>query len=407
MLAYLCLLTHCVTCLHLWALSVRKDQTNKTLSVILSSQVCVTVSCLGAFGFFKSLTLAGVSIDKSDPDKVEALVGQTVVLPCRVSPPPSSTIIVEWRRDGIPLSAQRHHQQPSGSLLVGPLMKSDSGWFLCFVTRERERDHRYIYLSVSEAPPQLFPTLLPKDGPIPRFSIDQSSPSIIEVRIGQTARLPCTIIPGAALQYVSIQWTKDGKPLSDFRITQHAEGTLLIGPLRSDDSGVYTCTAASQQQLEQRQLQLRVQVDLKITTAPNNIQVSEGSRALLPCVVSGDNVSIGWSRNGVPVRPDGHNILASSDGSLILNNVKASDEGTYTCNGYTGIYSVSATAEVRVLKLTQGVDVQPGCVDQNELANCKLIVYARLCDHQYYSGFCCASCAKHAPKNGRIGWHAF
>lgn len=36
--------------------------------------------------------------------------------------------------------------------------------------------------------------------------------------------------------------------------------------------------------------------DLRITTAPNNIQVSEGSTAVLPCVVSGDNVSIGWSR---------------------------------------------------------------------------------------------------------------
>lgn len=58
-------------------------------------------------------------------------------------------------------------------------------------------------------------------------------------------------------------------------------------------------------------------------------------------------------RNGVPVRPDGRNILTSSDGSLILNNVKPSDEGTYTCNAYTGIYSVSATAEVRVIKDTQ------------------------------------------------------
>ena len=36
--------------------------------------------------------------------------------------------------------------------------------------------------------------------------------------------------------------------------------------------------------------------DLRITTAPNNIQVSEGSTARLPCVVSGDNVNIGWSR---------------------------------------------------------------------------------------------------------------
>ena len=60
-------------------------------------------------------------------------------------------------------------------------------------------------------------------------------------------------------------------------------------------------------------------------------------------------------RNGVPVRPDGSNILLSSDGSLILNYARPSDEGTYTCNAYTGIYSVSATAEVRVIK-----DSQPG-----------------------------------------------
>lgn len=45
----------------------------------------------------------------------------------------------------------RHHQQPSGSLLLGPLTESDSGWFLCVATRERERDHRYVYLSVTGA----------------------------------------------------------------------------------------------------------------------------------------------------------------------------------------------------------------------------------------------------------------
>lgn len=58
-------------------------------------------------------------------------------------------------------------------------------------------------------------------------------------------------------------------------------------------------------------------------------------------------------RNGIPVRPNGHSVQTSPDGSLILNNVKPSDGGTYTCNAYTGIFSVSATAEVRVIKDTQ------------------------------------------------------
>uniref|UniRef100_A0A4W5P0X6 BPTI/Kunitz inhibitor domain-containing protein n=1 Tax=Hucho hucho TaxID=62062 RepID=A0A4W5P0X6_9TELE len=49
----------------------------------------------------------GVKIDQSDPSTVEALVGQTVVLPCRVSPAPSSTVIVEWRKDGVPLTTFR------------------------------------------------------------------------------------------------------------------------------------------------------------------------------------------------------------------------------------------------------------------------------------------------------------
>ncbi|RXM99524.1 Papilin [Acipenser ruthenus] len=181
-----------------------------------------------------------------------------------------------------------------------------------------------------------------------------------------------------------------------------ADGSLIISELSSEDPGHYTCIASNARERDHRQLQLKVQGELKITTAPNNVQVSEGSSTQLPCIVTGSNVNVRWSRNGVPVRSDGRHVLISQDGSLILNNVQRVDEGSYTCNAYTGSHSVSASAEVRVIKNTPQAPPSRSssaeCIDQPELANCDLIVYAKLCSNEYYSSFCCASCSRHTEQ---------
>lgn len=46
---------------------------------------------------------------------------------------------------------------------------------------------------------------------------------------------------------------------------------------------------------------------------------------------------------------------------------------------------------------TQPRDPSRDCVDQPELANCDLILQARLCGNEYYSSFCCASCSRVQP----------
>ncbi|XP_059376886.1 papilin isoform X3 [Carassius carassius] len=358
-----------------------------------------------------SWTAVGVSIDKSDPSTVEGLVGQQVVLPCRVSPRPSSTVMVEWRRDGVPVDPTRHQQQSDGSLWVGPITLQDSGWFLCVATKDRDRDHRYIYLSVSGAS-QNGGGISETDSSqsytsqsSSRFNIDYSS--LVEARAGQTAKLRCAVLPGSSMHAVTVHWNRAGQPLNSLRHSQHSDGTLVINQLTSDDSGLYTCTITDAQKSEERQIQLRVFGDLRITKAPTDVHVPQGSTAQLPCVVTGENVNVGWSRNGVPVRPDGHHVLVSADGTLILNNVQSVDEGTYTCNAYTGTYSVSAAAEVRLAKspqdFSESLVLSLDCVDHPELANCKLIVYARLCSSQYYSSFCCASCARYARDKDRPG----
>ncbi|XP_055028825.2 papilin [Misgurnus anguillicaudatus] len=345
-----------------------------------------------------SWTAAGVSIDKSDPSTVEGLVGQRVMLPCRVTPPPSSTVVVEWRRDGVPVDPIRHQQQSDGSVLVGPITLQDSGWHLCVATRDRERDHRYIYLSVSDtgtSETEADSSQSDTSHSSSRFTIDYSP--LVEARAGQAAKLQCTVLPSLAIHTVTIHWSRAGQPLNSIRHSQHSDGTLMINAVTSEDSGVYTCTVTDTHKREERQIQLKVLGDLRITKAPTDVSVAPGSVAQLSCVVSGENARVGWSRNGVPVRPDGHHVHVTADGTLIINNIQASDEGKYTCNAYSGTYSISAAAEIKMVKSPQqDFDWLPrDCVDQPELANCKLIVYARLCSNQYYSSFCCASCAKY------------
>lgn len=55
------------------------------------------------------------------------------------------------------------------------------------------------------------------------------------------------------------------------------------------------------------------------------------------------------SRNGLPVRADGHRVHQSPDGTLLIHNLRARDEGSYTCSAYRGSQAVSRSTEVKVL----------------------------------------------------------
>lgn len=50
------------------------------------------------------------------------------------------------------------------------------------------------------------------------------------------------------------------------------------------------------------------------------------------------------------MQSDGRHTYMSHDGSLIIRNAKTADEGSYTCNAYSGSHSVSASAEIKVNK---------------------------------------------------------
>ncbi|XP_014797540.1 PREDICTED: papilin isoform X2 [Calidris pugnax] len=375
---------------------------------------------------FPARALHRAVLEEAKPSLVTAVVGQNIQLVCKSAMSPFSR--VEWMKDSRPVSSDRHAYQSDSSLVISHVKPEDAGTYTCLIPDGRT-ESRQIQLEIIEhqgaalaegergrvlhkenqQQRELSPgrRVAPAAGSSThqqltyRLRMDKSEPSVVEANVGERVRLPCTAEASPSL---TIEWQKDGQPLSSPRHRQQSDGALVISRVSSEDVGFFTCIASNGRDRDQRQVLFRPLGELRITGLLPSITVPEGGTAQLHCTVTGSNVNIRWSRNGVPMRADGHHIHLSQDGSLIISDVQEADEGSYTCSAYSSSNSVSASTEVKVLRskpsttANQVVDLSRECVDQPHLANCDLILQAQLCSNQYYSSFCCASCARHQPQ---------
>ncbi|NXB99164.1 PPN protein, partial [Orthonyx spaldingii] len=362
-------------------------------------------------------------LEEAKPSLVTAVVGQNIQLVCKTGMSPLSR--VEWMKNSQPVSSDRHTYQPDSSLLISHVEPQDAGTYTC-LTSDGRTESRQIQLQITEHQSTVLAEgergrVLPKADQqhrglsrsrqvvqaasssvhqqlAYRLKMDKSEPTVVEANVGERVRLPCTVEASPAL---TIEWQKDGQPLSSPRHKQQSDGALVISRVSSEDIGFFTCVASNGRDRDQRRVLLRPLGELRITGLLPSITVPEGGTAQLHCTVTGNNVNIRWSRNGVPMRGDGHHIHLSQDGSLTISNIQEADEGSYTCSAYSSSSSVSASTEVKVLRSRPStteshvVDLSRECVDQPHLANCDLILQAQLCGNEYYSSFCCASCARH------------
>ncbi|NXF05367.1 PPN protein, partial [Smithornis capensis] len=365
-------------------------------------------------------------LEEAKPSLVTAVVGQNIQLVCKTGMSPLST--VEWRKNSQPVSSDRHTYQSDSSLVISHVKPEDAGTYTC-LTADGRTASRQIQLQITEYQSTVLTEAersqvnykenqqhqeLSKGRKVVqaagssvhqqftyRLRMDKSEPTVVEASIGERVRLPCTVEASPTL---TIEWQKNGQPLSSPRHRQQSDGALVISRVSSEDVGFFTCIASNGRDQDQRQVLFRPLGELRITGLLPSITVPEGGTAQLHCTVTGSNVNIRWSRNGVPMQGDGHHIHLSPDGSLIISNVQEADEGSYTCSAYSSSNSVSASSEVKVLRsrtsttASHVVDLSRECVDQPHLANCDLILQAQLCGNEYYSSFCCASCARHRPQ---------
>uniref|UniRef100_F7BTW4 Papilin n=1 Tax=Monodelphis domestica TaxID=13616 RepID=F7BTW4_MONDO len=285
--------------------------------------------------------------------------------------------------------------------ITGHLAMSPPVGFLAERNLPPIQDHKHLDFGMGGGRPGHRPSSPRHRQPGPRLSFDRNQPGVVDANIGQRVQLPCRT---SGYPPPVIEWQKDGQPLSSPRHQQQPDGSLLISRVSREDGGFYTCIAFNQREREQRWVQLRILGrELKIVGLEPAVTVPEGGDTELHCVVLGDDVNVRWSRNGVPLRGDGYRIHLSQDGTLVINNTRARDEGSYTCSAYSGSQAVSRSTEVKVVyprppAVEQPRDPSRECIDQPELANCDLILQAQLCGNEYYSSFCCASCSRYQPQ---------
>ncbi|KAM5178036.1 papilin [Callospermophilus lateralis] len=368
-----------------------------------------------------------ISLAGSQPFLVQAALGQMVQLLCpsNTSPEPQGG----WQKDGHLISSDRHQLQSDGSLVISSLQAEDAGIYSCGghgpgsdtqkiqlhitgedmvvlsetelrhfpQTRDPVQDHSSQDLSPRRDAGGLGAVSSSHPRPAARLQLDRTQPAVVDANPGQRIRLPCR---AEGFPPPTIEWQRDGQPLSSPRHQHQPDGSLVISGVAMEDGGFYTCIAFNGQNRDQRWVQLRVLGELTITELPTTVTVPEGDTARLVCVVAGESVNIRWSRNGLPVQADGHRVHQSPDGTLLIHNLRAMDEGSYTCSAYRGSQAVSRSTEVKVAPAAlaaQPRDPSRECIDQPELANCDLILQAQLCGNEYYSSFCCASCSRSQP----------
>ncbi|KAM3610982.1 uncharacterized protein V6R79_011806 [Siganus canaliculatus] len=298
-------------------------------------------------------------LDGPPRESLNYTLGSHVALLCEASGVPVPSIT--WLKDGTPIESSLQWQWSvrGNRLELGPLTLSHAGTYTCVAKNGEGQTQKDYMLTV-----QVSPTIL-----------DSEHPSEVSAPLGEELTLECR---ASGTPTPRLSWLKDGVTLegSERRhITATPDGsTLTLLRLNPEDSGTYTCLAASPAGQESKIYTLFVLVPPSIsgeTTVPREVQVTQDGAVTLECQAVGNPApQISWMKNGRPLLLSPRTRLSSGDSVLRISPVQLSDSGVYTCvaRSRAGLAELSYDVQVQV---PPGVDhvepVEPVTVVQGSL----------------------------------------
>jgi len=158
----------------------------------------------------------------------------------------------------------------------------------------------------------------------------------------QNVTIACT---AAGQPQPSITWTKSVGSLPKGR-TAVMNGTLTIYKVKAKDGGTYICKAENILGSATDTVQLMVFSRLRFKVRPPQVLTSAlGYTVHLPCLAESDlTPTITWTKDGKSSLPVDSNVLRN--GTLVLQNIKKSHEGSYTCRATNALTAIEAKVKI-------------------------------------------------------------
>ncbi|CAK1589083.1 unnamed protein product [Parnassius mnemosyne] len=287
------------------------------------SYTCEATNKLGtASKTTKVVTYVPVSIEAPIQSKLELIIGNSLTLPCQASGYPKPKI--EWiffnkHKDEKKLSSS----DASGALHLSGVQVDQSGFYFCFA-RNTGGSANIAYEVEILAPPSI---------------TNLVSSKAFAVVVGDLVlRIPCNATGNPK---PTITWVKNGLNIAAGTEWHDIEedGTLVIKNIDDTNEGLYICIAQNSIGTDSDIFKINVLQYPKPTSVTSSEYVEVGKSARIDCDIPHKLTDIlSWYKDS--------RIIASSE--LVLNNIKISDDGLYTCHVSTFAGSTSATKRVIV-----------------------------------------------------------
>ncbi|XP_065115558.1 roundabout homolog 3 isoform X2 [Paramisgurnus dabryanus] len=266
--------------------------------------------------------------------------GEPATLNCKAEGRP--TPMVEWYKDGERVETDREDPRshrmllPSGSLFFlrivhGRRSKPDEGVYVCVA-------RNYLGEAVSRNA-SLEVAILRDDF--------RQTPSDVVVAAGEPAVMEC--IPPRGHPEPTISWKRNNVKVNDKdeRITIRG-GKLMISNTRKSDAGMYVCVGTNMVgEKDSDPAELVVFERPMFVRRPVNQVVLADDTVDFQCEVQGDPTpTIRWRKEEGEL-PRGR-FEIRTENSLRLTQVKAEDEGTYTCLSENSVGKAEASGTLQV-----------------------------------------------------------